>query len=196
MLERGWRMMARVLIISYYFAPDGGPGTQRALKFAKYLWRYGWAPTILTREVPLQRGRWDPEDQTLLCEVPSSVDVRRVSAPPRATSWARKLPVLDDEHTHAWAEAAFDAASDTIEQEQIDLVLITMSPFDLVHLGRRLQTQFNVPVIYDLRDPWALDGWRVHRNRRLWRQDFDAMELALTQADGVIRDESLCLRRC
>lgn len=179
-------MTARVLIISYYFAPDGGPGTQRALKFAKYLWRYGWSTTVLTRETPDRRGRWDPEDRTLLREILSNVRVHRVDAPERASSWAKALPVLDQPRTHAWVEAAYEKANKLIELELIDLVFITMSPFDLVHLGRRLQTQGKVPVVYDLRDPWALDGWRVHRNRGQWQRDHDFMQLMLSQADGVI----------
>ena len=40
--------MNRVLLISYYFPPSGGPGVQRVLKFAKYLPDFGWQPTVLT----------------------------------------------------------------------------------------------------------------------------------------------------
>lgn len=33
--------MRKVLIISYYWPPAGGPGVQRVLKFAKYLPEFG-----------------------------------------------------------------------------------------------------------------------------------------------------------
>jgi len=40
--------MKKVLIITYYWPPAGGPGVQRVLKFAKYLPEFGWQPVILT----------------------------------------------------------------------------------------------------------------------------------------------------
>jgi len=177
---------ARVLIISYFFPPDGGPGTQRALKFARHLWRCGWTPTVLARAAPARRGRWDPEDATLLREIPGHVNVHRIAAPTRAGDWARMLPALDGEETLAWAEAAYHEAARIIRDEFTDAVLITMSPFDLAHLGRRLQAQTGTPVIYDLRDPWALDGWRVHRSRARAAVDADFMGRTLVGADGVI----------
>jgi len=39
--------MKKVLIITYYWPPAGGPGVQRVLKFAKYLPEFGWQPIIL-----------------------------------------------------------------------------------------------------------------------------------------------------
>ena len=38
----------KVLIIAYYFPPLGLSGVQRTAKFAKYLPKYGWKPTVLT----------------------------------------------------------------------------------------------------------------------------------------------------
>lgn len=179
-------MNARTLIISYFFPPDGGPGTQRAAKFCKHLWRYGWIPTIITREIPDHRGRWDPEDESLLREIPGHTDVLRVPPRPQPTDWARDLPVIDSESMLGWAEAAFDHIAQAVRSRMIDVVFITMSPFDLAHLGRRIQTQLEIPVVYDLRDPWALDGWRMHRSRKKWQRDFDAMARTLAQADGII----------
>ena len=88
-------MNARVLVISYFFPPDGGPGTQRVTKFCKYLWRFGWSPTVLTRTVPETRGRWDPEDRSLEHDIPSSVRVIRVAGDNGEPDWTAHLPVLD-----------------------------------------------------------------------------------------------------
>ncbi len=44
--------MKKVLIITYYWPPAGGPGVQRALKFVKYLPQFGWEPVVLTVENP------------------------------------------------------------------------------------------------------------------------------------------------
>ncbi|MBF8247681.1 MAG: glycosyl transferase family 1, partial [Bacteroidetes bacterium] len=37
----------RVLIIAYYFPPMGLSGVQRTVKFAKFLPKFGWKPTVL-----------------------------------------------------------------------------------------------------------------------------------------------------
>ena len=41
-------MLKKVLVISYYWPPSGGPGVQRVLKFCKYLHKFGWEPIVLT----------------------------------------------------------------------------------------------------------------------------------------------------
>ena len=57
--------MNRVLFIAYLFPPIANSGTQRPLKFAKYLSLYGWEPTVITAE------RFDdhPIDSSLLQEL-------------------------------------------------------------------------------------------------------------------------------
>ena len=42
----------KILIITYYWPPSGGPGVQRWLKFVKYLPEFGWKPTIFIPENP------------------------------------------------------------------------------------------------------------------------------------------------
>ena len=40
--------MKNVLMLTFSWPPRPGTGTWRPLKFAKYLPRYGWTPTVLT----------------------------------------------------------------------------------------------------------------------------------------------------
>jgi hypothetical protein len=63
----------RVLILSYYFPPSGGPGVQRILKTVRYLGEYGWQPTVVT----VREGAYPKHDATLLKEVPPTVTVER-----------------------------------------------------------------------------------------------------------------------
>src|SRR5690606_26977447 len=42
----------KVLIVTYYWPPAGGPGVQRWLKFAKYLPEFGIKPIIYTPKNP------------------------------------------------------------------------------------------------------------------------------------------------
>ena len=65
--------MKRVLIIAYAFPPLSVAGTFRPLRFAKYLPKFGWSPTIIT-----VKGRNDiPRDESLLKEVPKEITVFR-----------------------------------------------------------------------------------------------------------------------
>ncbi|MEX2404473.1 MAG: hypothetical protein WD625_10085, partial [Balneolales bacterium] len=63
----------KVLIITYYWPPSGGPGVQRWLKFTKYLREFGWEPIIYTAENPEA-----PEiDRSLEKDVPENLKVIR-----------------------------------------------------------------------------------------------------------------------
>jgi hypothetical protein len=72
-----------------------------------------------------------------------------------------------------------------IAAHDVAAVLITMSPFELTQVGERLRRP-NLPVIYDLRDPWALDGWRTYRSILDWRLDLGRMKRAFCSADGIV----------
>ena len=56
--------MKRLLFVTYYFPPSGGPGVQRSLKFVKYLPEFGWRPTVLT--VRPESASWpDPDPDSV-----------------------------------------------------------------------------------------------------------------------------------
>jgi hypothetical protein len=65
--------LKKVLIISYYFPPSGGPGVQRILKFVKYLPGYGWEPVVLT----VEDGDFPARDESLMKEIPQNINVHR-----------------------------------------------------------------------------------------------------------------------
>ena len=58
--------MKKVLIITYYWPPAGGPGVQRIVKFTKFLPEFGWQPIILTVKYPTSPAR----DESLLEHLP------------------------------------------------------------------------------------------------------------------------------
>jgi glycosyltransferase involved in cell wall biosynthesis len=63
--------MKRVLIITYYWPPNGGAGVQRWLKMAKYLPEHGWQPVIYTPSNP----EIITADPGLGREIPAMVEV-------------------------------------------------------------------------------------------------------------------------
>ena len=55
--------MKKILIITYYWPPSGGPGVQRWLKFSKYLPEFGYDPIIIT--VDPEKAEYPIKDYTL-----------------------------------------------------------------------------------------------------------------------------------
>ncbi|MBU0558553.1 MAG: hypothetical protein KJ799_03235 [Bacteroidetes bacterium] len=47
--------MKKVLLLTYYFPPEGGPAVQRPLKFAKYLPQFGYEFIVLTSRHPVKK---------------------------------------------------------------------------------------------------------------------------------------------
>jgi len=54
--------MRSVLMMTYRFAPQGGAGSLRAVKFVKYLPGFGWRPTVHTVLIPVPNPQqpWRP----------------------------------------------------------------------------------------------------------------------------------------
>lgn len=65
--------MKKVLVISYYFPPAGGPGVQRWLKFVKYLRHYGVEPVMYVPE----NADYPITDPTLAAEIPEGLKIYR-----------------------------------------------------------------------------------------------------------------------
>ncbi|MDX9780372.1 MAG: glycosyltransferase [bacterium] len=172
--------MKRVLIITYYWPPAGGPGVQRVLKFAKYLPGYGWEPLILT----VKDGEYPARDVSLLDEVPQNLPLFRTRTREPFTlykKWtgksgeaipvavlAQKKPGLRNalaayvrmnlfipDAKKGWIPFALREGSRIIEQYRPELIF-SSSPPPTVHLiAKKLSARSGIPWIADLRDPWS-----------------------------------------
>ena len=76
----------KILVITYYWPPAGGPGVQRWLKFVKYLPENGWQPTVFIPENP----SYPLLDESLNAEVPKGLNLikQKIWEP---YQWAEKL---------------------------------------------------------------------------------------------------------
>ena len=63
--------MKKVLIITYYWPPAGGPGVQRWLKFVKYLPEFGIEPIVYIPENP----NYPIEDTSLESEISNALTI-------------------------------------------------------------------------------------------------------------------------
>jgi glycosyltransferase involved in cell wall biosynthesis len=99
-----------------------------------------------------------------------------------------------------WAAPAVAAARERLAKGDIQAILTT-SPPETVHLiGRRLQREFNLPWVADLRDLWSCDhfrqrpGWKLALLRRLERHLLNRADGLVTVSPGFLETERQLLR--
>ncbi len=176
--------MKKVLIITYYWPPAGGPGVQRVLKFCKYLPDFGWQPIILT----VRKGEFialDPELEEdirpdlpvfktrsfepnilykkfvgipLEQQIPDSVLAEKnISWQKRIAHWIR-LNVFIPDAKIGWKPFAVKAGKEIIRNLKPALIF-SSSPPPTVHLiALKLAKWSDLPWLADFRDPWT----RIH----------------------------------
>jgi glycosyltransferase involved in cell wall biosynthesis len=175
--------LRKVLIISYYFPPSGGPGVQRVLKFVKYLPDYGWQPVVLT----VKDGDFPARDESLLSEIPEGVKVYRteifepyryyrkflglkpdkaidVENIPKDTSKAglkqkivsfiRSNFFIPDARI-GWKRYAVREGLKIIRDEKIKLIYTSSPPYTCALIGMKLKKITGVKWIAGFRDPWT-----------------------------------------
>ena len=206
--------MKKVLIITYYWPPAGGPGVQRWVKFVKYLRDFGIEPIIYTPENPTYPildphiAADIPEDLTLLktkifepyalASLFSKEKTQKISAgiiPTKKPSlldklllWIRGNLFIPDARV-LWVRSSVKYLSEYLTDHLIDTIITTAPPHSLHLIGLRLKEKFpSLRWIADFRDPWTTIGY--HSQLRLTKRSAQkhlAMEQAVLQtADTLI----------
>ena len=174
-------MLPRVLVVTYYFPPAGGPGVQRTLKTVRYLREAGFEPVVLT----VDGGAFPSRDPSLAADVPDGVEVIRTRAPDPFVLYGRlagrgdAVPTGAVERTGTWARAALWARANVfLPDARVGWVpfarhagrrrlrasarvgdpfaaVVTSGPPHSVHLAGRSLQKTGVPWVADFRDPWT-----------------------------------------
>jgi len=175
----------KVLIITYYWPPAGGPGVQRWLKFVKYLPDYGIEPIVYIPENPT----YPLIDEGLLKEVNPNVTIleQRITEPyawasafsksstkkissgiiphkkkqsflQRIMLWVRGNLFIPDARV-LWVKPSVNYLSKYIKENGIDTIITTGPPHSLHLIGLRLKELHNLKWIADFRDPWTTIGY-------------------------------------
>lgn len=171
----------KVLIVSYYWPPAGGPGSIRVVKFARYLPRWGWKPVILT----VQKGEFPYNDPGLADDLSTDLNIYRVKTldpfaiyknfsgkkadealpvgllthqntnnKEKLAAWIRALFFIPDARV-GWVPFAVQKGLKIIHDEKINLVFTSSPPHSLQLIGLILKEKTKLPWIADLRDPWT-----------------------------------------
>jgi glycosyltransferase involved in cell wall biosynthesis len=167
-------MSRRVLFLAYLFPPIANSGTQRPLKFAKYLPQFGWEPLVVTA----QRVSEHRQDQRLLEDVP--LDMRVVRVPmlsdrigavagtlglgmmkremiAEGISWRLREHWKSPDLYALWRPTARRAAMKLYREVGFDAIYATGFPWTSLLTGMDVSKATGRPLVADFRDPWAIE---------------------------------------
>lgn len=178
----------KILIITYYWPPAGGPGVQRWLKFAKYLPEFSWNPVIYTPENP----SYPLVDESLLKDVPQNIEIvkTKIWEPYQLAeklnksnkkfkagqfdvgknqSWKSKLSIwvrgnffIPDARVF-WVKPSIKFLEQYLKENKIDVVVTSGPPHSLHMIGLGLKHKFSaLKWIADFRDPWTEISYYQH----------------------------------
>jgi glycosyltransferase involved in cell wall biosynthesis len=178
----------KILIITYYWPPAGGPGVQRWLKFAKYLPDFGWKPVIYTPENP----SYPLLDETLMKDVPEHIEMVRTkiwepyqlaeklnksnkkfkagqfdvgknqSWKSRLSIWIRGNFFIPDARVF-WVKPSVQFLEKYLKENKIDTIVTSGPPHSLHLIGLGLKDKLpNLKWIADFRDPWTEISYYKH----------------------------------
>lgn len=183
----------KVLIITYYWPPAGGPGVQRWLKFVKYFGKFNIEPVVYVPENPFYPIR----DNSLINEIPDDIKILKqpIKEPYKLASlisknqtkslssgiipekkqtfieklllWVRGNLFIPDARV-GWMNPSVKFLKKYLKENPIDLVITTGPPHSLHLIGLGLKKDLNIKWLSDFRDPWTTIGY--HSKLKLSKQ--------------------------
>ncbi|GAB5415994.1 MAG: glycosyltransferase family 4 protein [Crocinitomicaceae bacterium] len=171
--------MKKVLIISYYWPPAGGPGVQRILKFSKFLPENGWMPIVIAPK----NGTYPAIDESMLNDIPKECLVIRTktlepfaiynmlkgskgevpvgttglqnkSRIQKLSNYVRANYFIPDARKF-WKGYVINAAKKVLKEHKIEAIITTGPPHSTHLAGLTLKEKYQIPWIADFRDPWT-----------------------------------------
>ncbi len=175
----------KLLIITYYFPPAGGPGVQRWLKFVKYLPDFGIQPVVyipenptypiidekLVKEIsdkaiivkhkifePYQIASFFSKNKTKKISSGIIPNQKKQTFLERCFLWIRGNLFIPDARVF-WVKPSVKYLEQYIQENQIDTIITSGPPHSLHLIGFELKQKLNLNWIADFRDPWTTIGY-------------------------------------
>lgn len=208
-------MRKKVLVITYYWPPAGGPGVQRAVYFVKYLRRFGWEPVVYT----VKDGEYHNLDSSFESEVPDGIKViKTVSKEPyywykmltgrkknetlkpavftekterpflhRIAVWIRGNFFIPDARMW-WIRPSIRFLTNYLKDNPVDAIFSTSPPQSLHLIAKGVKQKTGIPWIADFRDPWTGVHYfeELQLSRRAKNKHYKLENQVLRTADQVI----------
>jgi len=206
--------MQKVLIVTYYWPPAGGPGVQRWLKFVKYLGGFSIEPIVFVPENPY----YSLQDASLLGEVPAGTkiirqpifepyglasffskkkterissgiiqDYQKQSVLERMLLWIRGNFFIPDARKY-WVRPSVKVLRGIIEEEQIQTLITTGPPHSVHLIGAALKKATDIRWLADFRDPWTSIGYhkKLKLTKASQRKHKELERTVLNKADKIV----------
>jgi glycosyltransferase involved in cell wall biosynthesis len=206
--------MKKVLIVTYYFPPAGGPGVQRWLKFVKYLPDFQFEPIVYVPQNPtypivdngllaevsdqltiLKQAIWEPYGLASLFSkkkinnisagiIPSN---KKQSILEKIALFVRGNLFIPDARVF-WVKPSVAYLREYCLSNQIDTIITTGPPHSLHLIGLALQQQMGLKWVADFRDPWTTIGYHKALKLLPWaqRKHKRLEQQVLQAADAII----------
>lgn len=201
----------KVLIVTYYWPPAGGPGVQRWLKFVKYLRDFGIEPVVFTAENPY----YPTIDETLKTDIPSGIEVIKcpifepntIVAKLKKSETQKSAGFLDPNPSFFakillyiranyfipdarmfWVKPAVRKIKEYTENNHVDAIITTGPPHSLHLIGAKLKKDLGLKWLADFRDPWtSIDYFHLlPLTKRARKKHFSMEEKVVRSADQVL----------
>ncbi|MAU72813.1 MAG: glycosyl transferase family 1 [Pseudozobellia sp.] len=205
--------MKKVLIITYYWPPAGGPGVQRWLKFVKYLGEFNVEPIVFVPENP----HYPIEDTSLEKEVPKGIKVlkqplfepyglakivsskktgrissgiiqtKNQSLLEKLMLWVRGNFFIPDARKF-WVKPSVKYLSEYLKEESVDTLVTTGPPHSVHLIGKQLKEVTDLKWVADFRDPWTSIGYhkKLKLTSKSQKKHKDLEKMVLNEADHIV----------
>ena len=175
----------KILIITYYWPPAGGPGVQRWLKFVKYLPDFDIQPIVyipenptypivdanLEKEVsdkaiilkhkifePYQLASFFSKDKTKKISSGIIPNQKKQTFLEKSLLWIRGNLFIPDARVY-WVKPSVTYLEKYITENNIDTIITSGPPHSLHLIGLVLKQKMKVTWFADFRDPWTTIGY-------------------------------------
>lgn len=183
--------MKKVLIITYYWPPAGGPGVQRWLKFVKYLRDFNFEPVVYIPENPT----YPMCDASFEKEVPNNIEILKhtifepyslanIFSKNQSKTISKGIIAAEENQSFLqksmlyirgnlfipdarkfWINPSVKFLKNYLEETAIDQIVTTGPPHSLHLIGLKLKKELQLKWIADFRDPWTQIGY--HKKLKL-----------------------------
>ena len=185
------KILKKLLIITYYWPPAGGPGVQRWLKFVKYLPEFDVQPIVYVPENPtypivdahletevsdkaiiLKKSIFEPyqlasflsKNKTKKISSGIIPNQKKQSFLDKFLLWIRGNLFIPDARVF-WVKPSVQYLEKYIRANEIDMIVTSGPPHSLHLIGLELKQKLNLKWLADFRDPWTTIGY--HKSLRL-----------------------------
>ena len=204
--------MKKVLIVTYYWPPAGGPGVQRWLKFANNLTDFDIEPHVLVPKEP----NYAIIDNSLEDEISSKIKV--ISCPIFEISdflpfknyfnlfRSGNINQISDQSFFEkilfflrgnlfipdlkifWKKKAIKYLRKYLHKNQIDTIITTGPPHSIHLIGLEIKKEFDINWIADFRDPWLMlsSNMKFHFLSQTKSKHLKLRNMVLQNANKVI----------